>query len=260
MHLAVHLILFTMLVLHPVMSEGSRAQRKQRQAEEKLRPYWGRTNPEKLCKLLKCYSPVGSSCQAVEQGGVLIPKCICPQKCPREGVPVCSVLGKTYASECLLHKESCRKKRRTGLAHLGPCLVSKAVCAEMEYGQFPYRLIDWFLMLSRMGQSFSSPPPPQGCLSREERRMLVERRFILLDRNKDGKLSRRDLKKLRYKQMPLEHCAHRFFQSCDSNSDRKVTLKEWIACLVDQSEDWFQDFTSMKMGSRILCATEQNKF
>lgn len=40
----------------------------------------------------------------------------------RQRAPVCSVLGKTYGNECLLHKEACRKRRRTGLAHSGPCL------------------------------------------------------------------------------------------------------------------------------------------
>uniref|UniRef100_A0A7N6AQH8 Kazal-like domain-containing protein n=1 Tax=Anabas testudineus TaxID=64144 RepID=A0A7N6AQH8_ANATE len=35
---------------------------------------------------------------------------------------VCSVLGKTYGNECLLHKEACRKRRHIGLAHTGPCL------------------------------------------------------------------------------------------------------------------------------------------
>ncbi|KAL4640972.1 SPARC-like protein 1-like [Arapaima gigas] len=232
---------------------GGRAQRKQRQAEERLQPYWGRTDPEKLCQLLKCYSPIGSSCQVVDEGNVSIPKCICPQTCPKQGEPVCSVLGKTYGSECLLHKEACRKRRRMGLSHKGPCLAPAAECTEAEYGQFPYRLMDWFLLLSRTGESYHSPSPPQACMSYTERRTLAERRFTVLDRNRDGKLSRRDLKKLRYKQMPLEHCAQRFFQSCDSNGNRKVTLQEWIDCLVLRTETWFRDFTSMKMGSKKLC-------
>uniref|UniRef100_A0A8C9W692 Kazal-like domain-containing protein n=1 Tax=Scleropages formosus TaxID=113540 RepID=A0A8C9W692_SCLFO len=40
----------------------------------------------------------------------------------RQGEPVCSVLGKTYGNECLLYKEACRKRRRTNVAHRGPCL------------------------------------------------------------------------------------------------------------------------------------------
>ncbi len=40
----------------------------------------------------------------------------------RQGAPVCSVMGKTYSNECLLHKEACRKKRRIGKAHSGACI------------------------------------------------------------------------------------------------------------------------------------------
>ncbi|KAJ8391771.1 hypothetical protein AAFF_G00085430 [Aldrovandia affinis] len=256
----VRLVLLVTLALHPETGTGGRAQRKQRLAEETLRPYLGRVSPEDLCDLLKCHSPIGSWCQVVWEGGVPVPKCVCPQTCPRKGAPVCSVLGKTYGNECLLHKESCRKRRRTGLAHTGPCMVPRAAaCTDKELGQFPYRLLDWFLLLSRMGQSYRSAQPAQSCLSHAQRQSLAERTFAQLDRNHDGKLSRRDLRKLRYKRMPLERCARRFLQSCDADRNRKVTLQEWIGCLVDQSERWFQDFMSMKMGSRKLCPSSHPK-
>lgn len=87
---------------------------------------------------------------------------------------MCSVLGRTYRNECLLHKEACRKRRRTGLAHTGPCLVPKAKCTEEELSQFPYRLLDWFLLLSRMGKSYSPAAPPQSCLSHARRTQLAQ--------------------------------------------------------------------------------------
>ncbi|XP_067093065.1 SPARC-like protein 1 [Osmerus mordax] len=255
MHLSVHTVLF-LLVTHPPVPDvvmGGRAQRRQRQTEASLRPYIGRVDPAKLCELLKCRSPIGSWCQVVPEHGLLVPKCVCPQTCPRKRAPVCSVLGKTYGNECLLHEEACRKRRRIGLAHAGPCLVPQANCTEEEFGQFPYRLLDWFLLLSRMGKSYTPAAPPQSCLSHARRTELAQRRFILLDRNRDGKLSRRDLRKLRYKRMPLEHCATDFFKSCDQNRNRKVTLREWTSCLVDRSETWFHSYMSMKMGSHRLC-------
>ncbi|XP_026045093.1 SPARC-like protein 1 [Astatotilapia calliptera] len=250
--------LFLLLGVQTV--KGGRAQRKQRQAEESLRPYIGRVKPEKLCELLKCRTPVGSWCQVVQENGILIPKCVCPQSCPRQRAPVCSVVGKTYENECWLHKDACRKRRRTGLAHTGPCLVPKGKCTEEELGQFPYRLLDWFLLLSRMGESYAPAAPPQSCLSHTQRTQLAQKRFTLLDRNKDGKLSRRDLKKLHYKRMPLEHCATPFFQSCDRNRNRKVTLNEWTACLVDRSEAWFYQLMSMRMGSLKLCPTIKRNY
>ncbi|XP_066549280.1 SPARC [Amia ocellicauda] len=232
--------------------QAGRAQRRQRLAEETLQPYVGRVDSEELCRMLRCHSPTGSWCQVVRESGVLVPKCVCPQRCPRQGAPVCSVLGKSYGSPCLLHKEACRKRRRIGLAHPGRCKVPQTLCSEEEYGQFPYRLLDWFLLISRLRESDSSAAS-QSCLSHTQRRDLAEGQFGRLDRNRDGKLSRRDLRKLHYKQMPLEQCALRFFQSCDSDRNRKVTLQEWTGCLVDRSEDWYQDFMSMKMGSSKVC-------
>ncbi|KAM9804132.1 SPARC [Neosynchiropus ocellatus] len=259
-----------LLIHHTYIVTGGRAQRRQRQAEETLKPYVGRVEPGetqedsaclyanytmyKLCKLLKCHSPVGSWCQVIEENGVPIPKCVCPQSCPRQRAPVCSVLGKTYGNECLLHKEACRKRRRTGLAHRGPCLVPKAGCTMEELGQFPYRLLDWFLLLSRMGKFYVPAGPSQICLSHDQRLQLAQNQFITLDRNKDGKLSRRDLRKLQYKRMPLERCAAQFFQSCDRNGNRRVTLREWTACLVERSEAWFYRHMSIPMGSRKLCS------
>ncbi|XP_039995648.1 SPARC-like protein 1 [Xiphias gladius] len=257
MNLSLTFASFLLLSLHSCTAMGGRAQHRQRQAEESLRPYIGRVEPEKLCELLKCSSPVGSWCQVVQESRVLVPKCVCLQSCPRQRAPVCSVLGKTYGNECLLHKEACRKRRRIGLAHTGPCLVPKAKCTEEELGQFPYRLLDWFLLLSRMGESYAPAAPPQSCLSHTQRTQLAKQRFTLLDKNKDGKLSHRDLRKLRYKRRPLEHCAKPFFQSCDHNMSRKVTLREWTTFLVDRSEAWFYHFLSMRMGSRKLCPTIQ---
>ncbi|KAM9726322.1 SPARC-like protein 1 [Menidia menidia] len=210
MNLSLMLSLF--FLTHPYSAMGGRAQRRQRQAEESLRPYIGRVEPETLCELLKCHSPVGSWCQVVEEKGIPVPKCICPQSCPRQRAPVCSVVGKTYGNECLLHKEACRKRRCISLAHSGPCLVPKSECTEEEFGQFPYRLMDWFLLLSRMGKSYTPAALPQTCLSHTQRTQLAKQRFTLLDKNKDGKLSRRDLRKLHYKRMPLEHCATSFFR------------------------------------------------
>ncbi|XP_049330162.1 SPARC-like, partial [Astyanax mexicanus] len=169
-----------------------------------------------------------------------------------QGAPVCSVLGKTYSNECLLHKEACRKKHRIGKAHTGTCSVSAAVCSEQEFEQFPYRLLDWFLLLSRMGEKYTSAPTQQ-CLTHTHRVQLAQGGFMALDRNRDGKLSRTDLKKLHYKNLPLEHCAPPFFQSCDRNKSKKVSLREWTSCLVNRSERWFQNFMSVKMGSPKLC-------
>ncbi|KAM9434112.1 SPARC-like protein 1 [Clarias gariepinus] len=247
-----HLLLLSLLMtLNLCITSTGRALRKQKQMDSELKPYVGRVDAVALCGLMKCYSPTGSQCQVVKNGDILVPKCVCPITCPRQNAPLCSVLGKTYINECLLHKESCRKKQRIGKAHDGPCLEA-GVCSDLELGQFPYRLLDWFLLISRMGKQYTAAHTT-SCITNRHRVQLAQNWFSILDRNKNGKLSMKDLKKLHYKKMPLEHCANTFFKSCDKNRNNKVTVNEWISCLVDRSERWFNEYMSMKMGSRKLC-------
>ncbi|TWW78284.1 hypothetical protein D4764_11G0004050 [Takifugu flavidus] len=130
-----------------------------------------------------------------------------------KGTPVCSVLGNTYANECVLHREACRKRCRIGLAHRGACLVP-----------------NWFLLLSRVGKSYSPGASSQRCLSHRQRTQLAQERFTMLDRNKDGTLSRVDLKKMTYRTMPLESCAMLFFQS-DPPPTTPVTLQGLIPAI-----------------------------
>uniref|UniRef100_H3AFJ9 SPARC-like 2 n=1 Tax=Latimeria chalumnae TaxID=7897 RepID=H3AFJ9_LATCH len=198
--------------------------------------------PEELCKLMKCRKPAGSWCQVVEESGIRVPKCLCPKACPRlEAAPVCSVVGKSYLNQCLLHKEACRKRRKIGVAHNGQCVEVKAACSEEEYNQFPFRLLDWFVQLSEISRNGKiSQATKQVCMSQAERLQLAEWQFHTFDRNKNGKLGQRELKKFRYKHMPLEHCARKFLQSCDIDGNRKIILKEWLSCLVLRSETWYE--------------------
>ncbi|CAL8362700.1 unnamed protein product [Boreogadus saida] len=53
--------------------------------------------------------------------------------------------------------------------------VPKGECTEEEFGQFPYRVLDWFLLLSRMGGSYpSAAVPPQTCISHGQRLQLAQ--------------------------------------------------------------------------------------
>ena len=52
--------------------------------------------------------------------------------------------------------------------------VPQANCTVEEFGQFPYRLLDWFLLLSRMGKSYTPAAPPQSCLSHARRTELAQ--------------------------------------------------------------------------------------
>lgn len=52
--------------------------------------------------------------------------------------------------------------------------VSRAECSQEEFGQFPYRLMDWFLLLSRMGERYTPPAPSQRCLTHTQRTQLAQ--------------------------------------------------------------------------------------
>lgn len=43
-------------------------------------------------------------------------------------------------------------------------------------------------------------------------------------------LSHSELAPLRVPLVPMEHCTSRFFQECDADKDKQVSLKEWTSC------------------------------
>ncbi|XP_033100086.1 SPARC-like [Anneissia japonica] len=184
------------------------------------------------CYGYKCKSPVGSMCEVVEKGKKLKPSCVCPDECPSEVAPVCSVYGKQYDNLCLLHKTACQKKRAIPLAFFGECVAKTTPCTQSELEDFPHRLLEWFLHLREVDE-FGQINPNNHVrnIPVQQRIELAEWKFELLNR-KDGddKLDRRDLREFRYALMPLEHCADNFFKMCDKGDD-VITLDEWIECL-----------------------------
>lgn len=43
-------------------------------------------------------------------------------------------------------------------------------------------------------------------------------------------LSHSELAPLRVPLVPMEHCTSRFFQECDADKDKQVSIKEWTSC------------------------------
>ncbi|XP_071952588.1 SPARC-like [Antedon mediterranea] len=187
---------------------------------------------ENPCYGYKCKDPVGSMCVVVEKGTKLKPSCVCPEECPTEVEPVCSVYGKQYDNLCTLHKVACEKKRAIPVAFLSECIAKSTPCAQSELEDFPHRLLEWFLHL-RETEELGKVNPENNIrnIDISERIELAEWKFQQLNRNKkDNKLDRRDLREFRYALMPLEHCADNFFSMCDKG-DNVITLDEWIECL-----------------------------
>lgn len=247
------LLLACLLCLHAQSGSAGRETNGERalaNAGGRLVPYYGRTEPEQLCRLMKCRKPAGSVCHVVTtENGTRIPKCMCPKTCPGEQKPVCSAYGRQYDNACLLYKEACRRRRRIGISYYGECIARQGACSDAEGGQFPFRLLEWFLHLKEI-DAFGTvdPSSSQASLDRQQRTLLAAWKFAALDREGDGELSRRDIKDLRFRLMPLEHCAEQFFRSCDKNDNKMISEEEWTSCLVERSESWYETFMSKKMG------------
>lgn len=61
---------------------------------------------------------------------------------------------------------------------ISPFVLARAVpkdkCTKEELSQFSYRLLDWFLLLSRVGKSYSPGAPSQRCLGHKQRTRLAQ--------------------------------------------------------------------------------------
>ncbi|XP_078493859.1 SPARC isoform X2 [Ciona intestinalis] len=212
--------------------------RKRSQAKLDLLP------DEKLCARKRCgRKPKGSWCQIVrDENGHRTPTCVCPRSCNTTHIePVCSMYGRQYDSECLMHLEACKKRKNIKLAYEGACIASQAKCQSHELQQFPFRLLDWFVHLKDVDE-FGSVDYQKTVmsLSESDRRAVAQWKFQHLDRNKDGKLSNKEIKRFRFALMPLEHCAKHFFKKCDLDKNRKLSSDEWSECLVTRALTWYQ--------------------
>ncbi|KAM4750265.1 uncharacterized protein FYW61_001388 isoform 2-T2 [Anableps anableps] len=66
----------------------------------------------------------------------------------------------------------------------------------------------------------------------------VHWQFAQLDQHpSDRILSHSELAPLRVPLVPMEHCTSLFFQECDADKDKQVTLKEWTSCFGIKAED-----------------------
>jgi len=203
--------------------------------------YFDLTPDERLCAKKRCKQPKGSFCEIVEKKGKRIATCTCPTNCDDEPEsPVCSVYGREYDNICLMHMEACSKKKTIRVAYKGRCIASQRRCELSERKQFPFRLMDWFVHL-RQNDDFGSIDPGQTVttISEEERRAVADWKFNIMDKNNNGVLTKRELKRFRYALMPMEHCAAEFFKYCDQDKNGKIQASEWTSCLFEDGWQWY---------------------
>lgn len=217
----------------------------------------------------------GHMCKADPQGRPHC-VCQDPAACPPTKLldQVCGTDNHTYPSSCHLFATKCRlegtkKGHQLQLDYFGAC-KSIPACTDFEVTQFPLRMRDWLKNI--LMQLYESNPEHASYLNEKQRNKvkkiyLDEKRLLAGDHSID--LLLRDFKKnyhmyvypvhwqfseldqhptdrvlthselapLRASLVPMEHCITRFFEECDPNKDKHITLKEWGHCFGIKEED-----------------------
>nr|KAF6393847.1 SPARC like 1 [Pipistrellus kuhlii] len=199
-----------------------------------------------------------------------------PMTCPPTKLldQVCGTDNQTYASSCHLFATKCRlegtkKGHQLQLDYFGAC-KSIPACTDFEVTQFPLRMRDW---LKNILMQLYEPNPEHGGYLNEKQRNKVKKiyldekrllagdhsidlllrdfkknyhmyvypvhwQFSELDQHPmDRVLTHSELAPLRASLVPMEHCITRFFDECDPNKDKHITLKEWGHCFGIKEED-----------------------
>ncbi|XP_077379456.1 uncharacterized protein LOC144020168 isoform X2 [Festucalex cinctus] len=200
-----------------------------------------------------------------------------PSECPsslNEFDHVCGTDNKTYNTSCELFATKCnlegtKRGHRLHLDYTGPCKLIPP-CMDTELVQFPLRMRDW--LKNVLLQLYEHDSMSSGYLTAKQRFRVKkifesERRlhagnhsaellaqdfeknynmyiypvhwqFAQLDQHpSDRVLSHSELAPLRVPLVPMEHCTSRFFQECDADKDKQVSLTEWTSCFGIKNND-----------------------
>ncbi|KAM4706652.1 SPARC-like protein 1 [Discoglossus pictus] len=191
---------------------------------------------------------------------------------------VCGTDNKTYESPCHLFGTKCNLEGTKQGSHLhldyqGPCKYISP-CSDYELTHFPLRMRDWLknVLMQLYERDLENP----GFLSEKQRnkvkkiyenekRLLegdhnidlltkdfeknyhmyvypVHWQFAQLDKHStDRLLTRSELAPLRAPLIPMEHCVTVFFQGCNGNKDKHISLREWCQCFGIRDEDIDED-------------------
>ncbi|KAL2097480.1 hypothetical protein ACEWY4_006687 [Coilia grayii] len=229
------------------------------------------TNP---CENIRCKR--GKVCK-VNEDNKPVCVCQEASDCPTsvtEFDHVCGTDNKTYDTSCQLFSTKCnlegtKKGHKLHLDYTGACKFIPP-CLSTELAQFPLRMRDWLknvlLQLyehDTMAPGFLTPKQRARVqkIYESERRLHagdhpiellaqdfeknyqmyiypVHWQFAQMDQHPtDRFLSHSELAPLRVPLVPMEHCTSDFFQQCDADKDKQVSLKEWGHCFGIKDED-----------------------
>uniref|UniRef100_A0A2R5LIA1 Putative matricellular protein osteonectin/sparc/bm-40 n=1 Tax=Ornithodoros turicata TaxID=34597 RepID=A0A2R5LIA1_9ACAR len=178
--------------------------------------------------------------------------CECVTECapePDDRRKVCSNHNETWDSDCLLYqmrcmcedeKEGCKdeKYEHMHVDYYGSC-KELPKCEGDELEEFPRRMREWLFNVMQdlarrhmLGEPYKKLEEEAETLQERQWVNAVIWKFCDLDAHPhDRSVSRHELFPLRAPLISMEHCIAPFLDSCDSDSDHIITLKEWGACL-----------------------------
>lgn len=197
------------------------------------------------------------------------PQCVCIEACPEETESrrkVCSSMNETWPSDCSVYQQRCwcrnddarckgEKYRHIHIEYYGSCREMPQ-CSESEMADFPRRMRDWLFNVMRDLADRRELTPHFLQMEKEAESNMTRRwtnaaiwKFCDLDGHPpDRHISRHELFPIRAPLMALEHCIAPFLNSCDTDDDHRITLKEWAKCL-ELEEDEIEDKCDQLAGS-----------
>ncbi|XP_058148645.1 SPARC isoform X1 [Dasypus novemcinctus] len=206
--------------------------------------------------------------------------CQDPTSCPApigEFEKVCSNDNKTFDSSCHFFATKCtlegtKKGHKLHLDYIGPCKYIPP-CLDSELTEFPLRMRDWLknvlvtlyerdednnlltekqkLRVKKIHENekrLEAGDHSVELLARDFQKNYnmyifpVHWQFGQLDQHPiDGYLSHTELAPLRAPLIPMEHCTTRFFETCDLDNDKYISLDEWASCFGIKEQDINKD-------------------
>ncbi|XP_019343681.1 SPARC-like protein 1 isoform X2 [Alligator mississippiensis] len=226
-----------------------------------------------LCRNFHCKR--GKVCHADKQGKLSC-VCQDPAACPptKDYEHICGTDNKTYEGTCQLFGMKCQLEgtkmgHQLHLDYIGSCKYIPP-CTDYEADHFPLRMRDWLKNiliqyyeheLDRSGFLSDKQQSKVQKIYQNEKRLMagdhpielllhdfeknyhmyvypVHWQFHQLDQPPvDRLLTHSELAPLRASLVPMEYCVTRFFQECDADKDKHVSLKEWCHCFGIKEED-----------------------
>ncbi|CAG9765317.1 unnamed protein product [Ceutorhynchus assimilis] len=210
--------------------------------------------------------PLTDPCLDVQCGAGMVcaldkdsePQCVCIETCPEETESrrkVCSNTNETWSSDCSVYQQRCwcrnddsrcknDEYRHVHIEYYGSCREMPE-CKESEMADFPRRMRDWLFNVMRDLADRRELSPRYYEMEKDAESNMTRRwtnaamwKFCDLDGHPpDRYVSRHELFPIRAPLMALEHCIAPFLNSCDSDDDHRITIKEWARCLELEEDD-----------------------